>query len=126
MGEEWVRPMLVAALNDFDVQLPTDPTLQPLKFRTLGALGTVISQQGDDMNGEGLFRDGIDEAMQGPLANALKSGRGCVWRSDVFTGFADLLQNGRRAEQRASEITALRERAEAALTPLEALSTPLS
>jgi len=86
-------------------------------FRTLGALGTLTALS-DAVTAEGLFTSAIDEvdkAMHGRLAHALDAGRGPLWRSLVFSGFADLLEQGRQADQRKSEIAQLRDKAADAL-----------
>lgn len=117
-GRPWARPLLVAALNDYEALKPGGPTMGPLLFRTLGALGTLTGRAHDAIAAEGLFRSAVDhaeEAMRGPWAAGLDVGRGRLWRAAVFGGYAELLESGRQAEQRATEIQSLRERAAAAL-----------
>lgn len=121
-SQPWARPLLAAALKDFEALRPGGPTLQPLLFRTLSALGTLTGSAGDAVTSEGLFRaavDHIEEALLGTHGHAHDSKRGRLWRAQVFFGFAELLATGRRAEQRASEIAQLRGRAAAALTGQE-------
>lgn len=119
-GEPWARALLVKALDDFEALQPaTSPTFTPLLFQNLGALGTLTGlSSGEHIAAEGLFIsavDHIDKAMHGYLADVLTGPRGRIWRARVFYGFADLLEQGRRAEQRRSEIVALRGRAANAL-----------
>jgi len=119
-GEPWARPLLVKALDDYEALQPSaSPTFGPILFQTLGALGTLTGlSTGDAIAAEGLFNtavDHLDKAKAGPLAGILNGPRGCIWRAQLFSGFANLLEQGRRAEQRKSEIAALRGRAAAAM-----------
>mmetsp|Transcript_53968 Transcript_53968/g.174330 ORF Transcript_53968/g.174330 Transcript_53968/m.174330 type:complete len:170 (-) Transcript_53968:162-671(-) len=109
----WVAPLLVAALKDCEVLQPTDPMLKPVLFRTLAALGTSHGHA-EPVTAEGLFRSAVDYADQaaaGPLAAALATGRGRLWRAQVLLDFAQLLENSRRAEERKSDIAFFRRRA---------------
>jgi len=124
-AKPWTRPLLVAALDDCEAlrvepaDFDSEMRLRPLLFRTLASLGTLTGATGDHITAEGLFRSAVDSAeqsMQHPLAaGRLATGRGCLWRSLVYSGFADLLAETRRAEQRASEIAQLRDTAKALL-----------
>jgi len=127
-GKPWARPLLVKALDDFAALQPGGPTLGPVLFRTLGALGTLTARTSlDAVTSEGLFRtalDHIEEAMRGQLSHSLDLGRGPLWRAMVFWAYAELLQQGRQAEQRSSEIAALRQRAAAALGSEQSATGP--
>lgn len=127
-GKPWARPLLVAALKDFEALHPTGPTMVPVRFRALGALGTLTGLvQGDAITAEGLFRsavDHIDEAMRTSLHVGLDGGRGRLWRALVFHGFADFLERTLRGEQRASEIASLRQRAVEAMVSEEIAPRP--
>merc|ERR1719313_113256 len=119
-GGDWVRPALVAALDEYATMVPSCPALWPLQFATLGALGTLTSKinGGDAITAEALYntaRDTVAAGLRETQAAALQEPRGRVMRAQLFYGFADLLADGRRAEQRQSEITALRQQAVEAL-----------
>jgi len=108
--EPWARPLLVRALDDFKVLEPGGPTLRPVIFRALGGLGTLTGLTGNFITAEGLFRAALDHADEAAMAHNA-SARMKIWRGYLFGGYADLLENSRDAEKRASEIDALRKRA---------------
>lgn len=118
--QPWTRPLLVSALKGLQAIEPiSDPTLQPFFFRSLAALATLTDSQLDAITAEGLFTsamDSVNQTLNGPCSAAFRSGRGKLWCSQVFAAFADILENGRRAEDRKTEIAGLREKAGPPLT----------
>jgi len=128
VGNAMARSLLSAALKDFEVLQPGGPTYKPLYFRTLGALGELLGNH-EPVTAEGLYRSAVDQvegATHGAMAVSLRGKRGTLWRAQVFNGFAELLAEGRRAEQRATEIADLRARAADALGVEEGAATALS
>ncbi|CAE8633709.1 unnamed protein product [Polarella glacialis] len=108
----WVRPLLVGALSDFEALQPAGPTLLPFLYRTLSALGVLTGAGGlgPALVTEGLFRSALDHA-----ANQSGAGRQNIWRAQLFLAFAKHLEQGREAENRATEISSLQSQAETAL-----------
>lgn len=121
--EEWVRPLLVAALKEYELLQPKEPTLAPLLFRTLASLGTWTAGPGrDSVSAEGLLRSAVDHASLAAtghyigtapgVGTALSAGRGRIWHAQAHFAFAQLLSAPGRAEKRAADLAA--QQAEAA------------
>jgi len=114
-GHERARPLLSTALKEFEALQPWGPTLEQLQFRSLSGLGVLLDTQ-SPVASEGLFRNALDQVEHslscgGASQRALTSGRGPLWHAQVLFGYATHLEGSRRAEQRASEIVSLRQRA---------------
>ncbi|CAE8627689.1 unnamed protein product [Polarella glacialis] len=119
-AEPWVKSLLEAAIHDFEAIQPTGPATGPFMYRSMIALGTVTAELTQDAKAaEELFRSAIDKATvpragHGPKVGDSKGRRG-IWRSQALTAYADFLEQGPQAKQRASEIAGLRVQAADAL-----------
>eukprot|EP00933_Yihiella_yeosuensis_P018885 TRINITY_DN15391_c0_g1_i1.p1 TRINITY_DN15391_c0_g1~~TRINITY_DN15391_c0_g1_i1.p1 ORF type:complete len:476 (-),score=105.11 TRINITY_DN15391_c0_g1_i1:192-1619(-) len=112
--EPWARPLLVAALKDYEDLQPKGPTLKPFLYRTLTAVGTLTGKggKGEAVTAEGLFRSALGHAEEPTPSPASLLPRAKIWRALNFFSFARLLEGGRRAEERKTDIASFERQAD--------------